>query len=286
VNSSALSIVFPLFRIYLGVYLLVVLSVSIGSAEALWSSNGLVPDASLNLTFGVFPNILNQLDSPRQIVGFLMALITFTVLFTIGWQRRIAAVLIWYGWTCLLNRNNMIINPSFHYIGWLILACSLIPPGERWSVAKARENWRLPYEIIFGAWILTSVGYFLSGFDKLLSVSWVDGTALLKIFSGPLGSPLGQALVTSVPNGTHHILTWMTIALEMLILPLALFGKTRKWSWLAATLFQAGLMVFMSIPQITFGMLSMHIFLFNPSWFPGIFVMPSKPLIATTDQLR
>lgn len=259
--------VFSIARIYLGVYLIIVFITSFSSSAAIWSNEGFVPKANLNPTFGVFPNVLNYYDSPFQIKIFLILLMIIAAFFTIGLYRQWAAFLLWYGWTCLLNRNNMIINPSIHYIGWLLLATSIIPLGERWSVSKSKESWQIPPELITGAWILFSVGYFLSGFDKILSISWADGSALQKIISGPLGNMWAASFITVLPDWLMKGVTWLVIVLEILCLPLVLFTRTRKWLWIIVTFLQLNMLVFLSIPVITFGVLSFHIFLFNPGWF-------------------
>lgn len=258
---------FPVFRIYLGIYLSWIFIDSLFSAKALWSREGIVPQASLNLTYGVFPNVLNYLDSTFHIKLFLIFLTIFSLFFAMGIQRRWIALFLWYGWTCLLNRNNLIINPSIHYIGWLLLACTLVPSGEKWSFGKVKEDWIIPPELLIGAWILCAIGYFLSGYDKLFSASWVDGTALQKIITGSLGSYHAGKLISYFPPNLIKWLTWSIIALEMLFLPLVIFDRTRKWAWALTTALHLGILAFLSIPYIALGMLSLHLFLLDFSWF-------------------
>jgi hypothetical protein len=266
-NNRMHSYHFAAFRIYLGLYLAIVFFLSLESSTTLWSREGFVPHASLNQTFGIFPNMLNYFDSPSQIRIFIFGLIAISLFFTFGLLRQLTAVLLWYGLTCLLNRNNLIINPSIHYNGWLLLACALIPSGEYWSLSRQNPDWQKPGIIAGGAWILFAVGYFLSGFDKLFSTSWVDGTALQKIIEGPFGNNLGTASFQLLPVQLTHLLSWLIIVIEMICLPFSIFQRTRQWAWMIATILQLCFLMFLSLSTIAAGMLALHLFLFDPKWF-------------------
>ncbi len=118
---------FSIFRIYLGFYLLFTIVTSIPSSVDIWSNEGIIPRSETNLTYGVFPNILNHYDAPHQIKVFIVILSLLSFLFMLGYARQWISFLLWYGWACLLNRNNLIFNPSIPYIVWLLLACCFIP---------------------------------------------------------------------------------------------------------------------------------------------------------------
>ncbi len=47
-----------------------------------------------------------------------------------GWWDRAAALLVWYVWACLFSRNPLISNPSLPFVGWLLLAHTLLPPAR------------------------------------------------------------------------------------------------------------------------------------------------------------
>jgi hypothetical protein len=258
---------FSVFRIYLGLYLLYIFLDSLEASDAIWSSEGLVPQANLNLTYAVFPGILNYYDSPVQVKIFLYVLSLLAILFTIGIQRRAMAILLWYGWACLLNRNNLVINPSIHYIGWLLLVCAVIPAGEQGSFSKHKTGWSVPVLIEKAAWIFFALGYFLSGIDKLQSPSWMDGSAFKKILDCPLGYQWNHYITQGLPGTFFYLFNWVALGLEMICLPLALFKQTKRWAWCAATLLQAGILLTMNIAPIVFGMLTIHIFLFEAAWF-------------------
>lgn len=121
---------FALFRISLGLYLFCHFVYLIPYGQEIFSSQGVLPSAAANYTYGFFPNILNEWDSPNFILSFLGILSLFSLLFLARVRRRWVSLLLWYGWVCLYHRNNLIHNPSVPYTSWLLLACALIPEGE------------------------------------------------------------------------------------------------------------------------------------------------------------
>ena len=176
---------FSFFRILFGAYLCIHLAMLIPYASEIWSSDGILPEASFNLTNGVFPNILNYFDSPLQVTLFVCILTICSIFITIGYKRALFAFILWYGWVCLFDRNNLISNPGIPFVGWLLLCCSLIPSGEGLSVSKVKKDWKLPKILFIGAWVIMAVSYTLSGIDKFNSPSWFDGTAILHLLNNP-----------------------------------------------------------------------------------------------------
>ncbi|MEO6219988.1 MAG: hypothetical protein ABIO81_06135 [Ginsengibacter sp.] len=251
--------------------MLFTLTTSIPSSVDIWSNEGMIPHSDSNLTYGVFPNILDHYDSPSQIKFFIVILSILSIFFTLGYARQLASILLWYGWACLLNRNNLTLNPSIPYIGWLLLANCFIPPGETLSITKTRADWELPKLLLVGAWIIFVLGYFFSGIDKLRSASWIEGTALKQIMECPLGNRW-DGIIGIIPDSIFQLLNWLIIIAELLCLPFAVFKTTRKWAWMLATFIQLGIFLSLNIYPIFFGMLTIHLFLYNREWFPRSFI--------------
>ncbi|MBI2270459.1 MAG: DUF393 domain-containing protein [Bacteroidetes bacterium] len=263
---------FSFFRIILGVYLFIHFVMLFPYAVEMWSNAGLMPDASLNLTHGFFPNILNSSDSPFAVQLLVLLLIVCSLLFTFGIQRPIAAFVLWYGWVCLFDRNNLISNPGLPFIGWILLCCIVVPKGEPLSLfTKKNENWSFPPILFWGAWIIMSVGYTISGFDKLHSPSWRDGSAIIHLLNNPLARDWGlRTFFLSFPQGILHFLTWGILLLEMTFLPFAIWKKTRMWIWLFTIIMHAGILLIVDFADLTFGMLMIHWFTFDGSWIKPI----------------
>ena len=124
---------FTIFRIVFGLYLALHFAGLAPWAAEMFGARGIIPDPSLNPTYGLFPNPLN-LDLPDSFVtGFTWVLAGLSLLFAAGIWRRGVSLLLWFGWACLFHRNNLILNPSIPLVGLLLLLCALRPPGEPWS---------------------------------------------------------------------------------------------------------------------------------------------------------
>lgn len=264
---------FALFRIILGVYLIQHFAFLIPYAQEIWSDSGVFPSPSLNFTYGVFPNILNYCDQTGFVIGFLIALLLFSVLFTLGIYRRLTAFLIWYGWVCLFDRNNLISNPGIPFVGWLLLCCSMIPGGEYYSLKpKAKTEWQFPRVLWIGAWIIMSLSYTISGIDKLQSPSWLNGSAIAHLVNNPLARDWWlREVVAEFPLWTIKIMTYSILIIEVLFAPLALIRFTRKWIWLAAVVMHVGILFLVDFADLTAGMLMIHVITFDMKWFPRLY---------------
>ena len=251
---------FAAFRIIFGMYLCQHFAGLLPHGAELFSREGVLPDSRLNFTHGLLPNPLEHWDSPVFISAFLWSLLGLSALFTCGIGRRVCALLLWYGWACLFNRNNLISNPSLPYVGLLLLFCALLPPMKRWQ---------FPTAVFWVAWILLTAGYTFSGCAKLSSPSWQDGTAMLHVVNNPLARPgIFRDLFVALPLWAIKLSTWGSLALEVLFLPLCLYRRTRLWAWLAASSMHLGILLMIDFADLSFGMLMFHFFVFDPRWLP------------------
>lgn len=260
---------FSFFRIILGVYLAIHFSDMIPFAKELFSNQGMFPDPSLNPTYKVFPNLLSAVDSPLGSQLFLGALTLLSLLFAAGTKHRnLISLLLWYGWACLLNRNFFISNPGLAFVGWLLLACALIPQGEPLSLNKNRdEKFEMSSTLYWGAWFLMALGYTISGVHKLGAPSWRDGTALMHVLQIPLARDnfLREFLLT-LPLPLLKSMTWGSVILEVLFLPLALWHRTRPLAWVGIVGMHFGILSVINFADLTIGVLMVHIFTFDPRW--------------------
>ncbi|MEE9437554.1 MAG: DCC1-like thiol-disulfide oxidoreductase family protein [Saprospiraceae bacterium] len=262
---------FSFFRIFLGLYLCIHFFQLIPYAGEIWSNIGLLSDPTLNFTYGVFPNILYLIDGPIGVSLFVGLLLVFSILLVVGFQRQVVVFLLWYGWVCLFDRNNLINNPGLPYIGWILLSLVVIPAGEPLSLTKSKSlstDWRFPKIIFIGAWIIMAVGYTISGVDKFYSPSWYDGSAIFHLLENPLARDWWlRDFVVGLPSWFLKINTWFVLSLEMLFLPFCLFSKSRKWVWIAMVCMHIGIMLIVDFADLTMGMLMIHWFTFDGRWF-------------------
>lgn len=259
---------FAFFRFALGLYLAFHFAQLLPYGTELFSRQGMLPSAQLNLTAGLFPNPLQTFDSPLVVRLFLGTLMILALLLAAGICRRSSALLLWFGWACLFNRNNLIINPSIPYIGLLLLLSVLVPLGESYCLTKARNDWKLPAGVYGTAWILLAAGYSYSGWMKLHSPSWIDGSALRYVLENPLARPnFLRGLLLSMPSDLLRFATWVSLLAELVFLPLSVCLTTRKIAWLTLTALQLAILCVVNFADLTIAMLLAHLFVFDPAWF-------------------
>jgi uncharacterized membrane protein YphA (DoxX/SURF4 family) len=263
---------YSIFRALFGSYLALHYFQLVPWGPELFSTQGLLPAPSLSPLVHLFPNVLAVWDSPRFVQLLLILAALAAVLFAIGLWDRVAAGLLWYLGACFLGRNPLIANPALPYVGWLLLAHVFLPAAPYGSLAarirkKPNENWQMPPSIYLVAWILMSLGYSYSGVMKLTSLSWLDGSALVRILSNPLARPgiLRESLL-ALPAPFLKIATWGALTLEISFAPLALFRRIRPWIWSAMLGLHIGLFLLISFPDLTAGMVFLHLFTFDPAW--------------------
>jgi predicted DCC family thiol-disulfide oxidoreductase YuxK len=267
---------FALFRVVFGAYLLQHFLWLLPSGAELFGHAGVLADPRLNPTHGLLPNPLATAwgGSPAGVAIFLWALSALSLAFMIGLWRRTAAVVLWFGWACLFNCNNLISNPSLPYVGLLLLFCALVPAGEPLGATGVRgrrpSEWFFPALVFWGAWFLMAGGYTFSGAMKLWSPSWVDGTAFRHLLENPLARPgFFRDVFLALPAGAIALLTWSVLAAEILFLPLCLWRRGRLIAWAAMLAMHAGIVLMVDFADLSFGMVMLHLFTFDPDWLPA-----------------
>lgn len=253
---------YAVFRAIFGAYLFVHFAQLAPWAAEVFSNAGSLPEASNSPILSFFPNVLALWDSPAFVTCFTAAGAGLSLLFACGIGNRWAAVGAWYVWACLLGRNPLISNPSIPYVGWMLLAHACLPRKPAGEIA-----WRLPPRIFAAAWILMAVGYSYSGWTKLMSPSWQDGTALLDMMSNPLGRPGAvHAFLTGLPPLVMKLATWGALSVELLFAPLCLIRKVRPWLWSLLLAMHLALIVMVDFADLSLGMVMLHLFTFDPAW--------------------
>ena len=261
---------FAWFRVAFGGYLAVHFMVLAPHAAELFGARGVLPDPHLNVLPLIFLNPLNFALPDEAVRWFLILLASLAMFLAAGVFRRTAAVLLWFGWACLFNRNNLISNPGLPYVGLMLLLCAILPLGEGMASYRRRADpaWRFPPAVYWALWIPLAAGYTYSGMHKLLfSPSWLNGEALRLLADNPLARPGPiREWIVGLPDWAIHPLTWFSLAGEILFLPLSCFrvGRALAWSWLVAM--HLGILTVVAFADLTAGMLLAHFFTFDPAW--------------------
>ncbi len=272
---------FTVFRIVFGIYLTLHFVELLPYAAELFSRAGMLSDARLNFTWGILPNPLERWASPRFVTAFVAALAGLSVAFTLGYCRRFAALALWFGWACLFNRNNLISNPSLPYVGMLLLLSIIVPTGEPLSFCRKHDNWTFPVGVYWTAWTLLALGYAFSGWTKLQSPSWVDGSGLAHVLNNPLARPgWARDAMLQFPDALQ-LLTWVTLALELLFLPLSFHRVGRLVGWATMCSLHIGIVLLIDFADLSAGMLMVHLFTFDRAWLRsrGVMTEPVPMLV-------
>jgi hypothetical protein len=188
-HSLAQQIQNMIFRIILGIYLIFHFVQIIPYTEELFGQN-MPYDYKLSPLYGIVPNILEYINATY----FVIFLTFLSMMLTAEIYPRICAFLLWFGWASLFNRNILISNPGIPYVGWSLLALSLVDSDPQRTLFQTQSPFlryiqrdKFPKRLFWAAYFLIGAGYTISGLDKLVrSPSWVDGSALQHVLEGCL----------------------------------------------------------------------------------------------------
>ena len=267
---------FAAFRILFGCYLAWSFASVIPYAPELF---GDTPVGHTEATLA-FPDILSLADGFISIQLFLGGLVMLAILFALGILRRVVALLIWYGIACLSHQNSAILNVSLPYVGWMLLACALIPSGEplRFGFRTSTTKWQMPPIIFYGAWIVMAVTYSISGYSKLDGVQWLDGTAISQLmhFPGARDWWLTRAM-QSLPPAMGYVITWSVLYAELgfVVLCLHRWGRALAWAILTGT--HVGILLIMTGPEVQLALLLFHLFTFDQRWLSELRTTRNSP---------
>lgn len=260
---------FSFFRIIFGIYLIQHFTFLIPYGAEIYSNMGLLPEAEANPTYGIFPGIFWISDSPEFVNLVLYFALALSLLFTLGFRRRLAAIILWYIWASLFNRNVLTNNPSLSYVALLLVLTALIPEREPFALRNNKDKgpWSFPAGVYLLAWGLMAIGYSFSGIVKLDSPSWTNGTAFLHLLNNPLARPgVFRDIALLLPESIIKVLTWGALSAEILFLPLSLLRSTRFIAWLTMIGMHLGILLVVDFADLTLGMMMLHLFTFDPLW--------------------
>lgn len=244
-------------------------------AAEVYSNRGALPDAADSPFALLFPNILAWFDPPWFVTGVALVAAAASVLLAVGRFDRVAAILIWYVLACQFGRNPLTLNPSLPFVGLLLIVHAMLPAAPYGSLgARGRPDpgggWRLPAPLFVAVWIVMAIGYTYSGCTKLISPSWLDGTAMAHVLENPLARPtMLRAWLLDLPDWMLKVATWTGLGLELAFAPLALFRRTRPWIWLLLLGMHVDLLILIDFADLSLGMVMLHVFTFDPSWLPA-----------------
>lgn len=249
------------FRASFGIYLFIHFLELLPFVKELFSNQGMLSNGSLSPLLFIFPNVLWVNDSVATVIILTLLGMAGSVCLFLGKGDRLAALILWYILTCFFDRNPFISNPSLPYVGWLLLGFAAIPK------VKDKKDWKMPESLFLAGWVAMSAGYSYSGYMKLGSPSWIDGSAIELILKNPLVRlSKFRDILLMLPTFLLMAFTYAALLLELLFGFLALFKKIRPWIWLVMFFMHISLLLLLDFADLTFGMILLHLFTFDPGF--------------------
>ena len=233
---------FSLLRVLLACYLLIHLWGLFVGVD-IFADQGMLSELSLMPTWGVLPNLFGY-QTPND--GLQCSELGHHALCrTWPWFQAAHGVIgLVAVWMSLFNRNILISNPSLPFIGLLLLVLAALPSGEPNAMDEPVAEWHFPTWVYWGLLITLMGGYTASGCHKLLSPSWIDGTALSHVLELPIARPnFLRGLLLDLPDTMIQFMTWSALGMEVMALPLTLFRPTRRWIWLGLLIMNVSIRV-------------------------------------------
>jgi hypothetical protein len=256
-------------RALLGGYLAVHFAGLLPWAAEVFSAAGMAT-ATHSPLFAWVPSPLWLSTAPEWVILWTGTGLMASVALALGVRDRWAAGVAWWVLATLFAANPLIANPSLPHVGWMLVAHTLIPSAPSvfalWRDPDAGADWRLPPAVFAAGWAVMALAYAYSGWTKLAGPSWLDGTALLEVLGNPLARP--TALRTALLGWPGFLMaaTWFALALELLAPVVALTRRGRLGLWWALLALQVGLLVLVDFADLTWGMLVLSAWTFDPAW--------------------
>lgn len=243
-NTKSLAI----FRIVLGLSLIIDLSVKLAHSTALYSDIGVLPRADqIELIHPNFWSLFFISGTPlwSSILIFITLLVTLS--FTFGQFTRSCAAILWVLIVSMQNRNLMILNGGDDLIRFLLLWSIFLPLDRHYSLRDSQESKNVLNIGTIGLITQLIILYWQTGWLKT-GPEWADGSALglvlhLDVFTTSIGNYLA-----TYPEITK-ILTYLSLWTEKYLIFFVLlpFFTTRFSVVLAFILLHLGIWLTMNI---------------------------------------
>ena len=262
---------FAVLRLFVGCMLIVYLSSLSQFAELHYSANGWLSGTEQIEYFNAgnwsLFFVLNSLESTRLI--FVSAIIA-AFGFMIGFKTRLCGMIAYVLLVSIWNRNPFILDGDDALLRVMLFYLIMSGCGHVWSVDARFKVMPQSVEI----WPLRlmqcqmALLYFVSGWVKLHSPEWLDGTIFNQVLIHPEYSRWNlkallqyQWIQSLLPYFSRFIMYW-----EVFFPVLILHAITHKMTLIIGVIFHLGLLIFMNLRGFSIIMLGMYL-VFLPNRF-------------------
>lgn len=208
-------------------------------------------------------SLLFLLGSETQTYGFFLIAILFALGFTLGYKTRLCGLVTLIALVSLWNRNPLILDGDDALLRVMLFYLILSPCGEAFALDATRKRYPKTGDI----WPLQLIRfqmaliYFVSGWVKLHSPEWRDGTILEYVLVHPDYSRwdfshfFAYPAVLQALNGLAKVILWW----EFLFPVLLVWSTTRRLCLFMGMVFHVGLLVFMNLRWFPWIMLTLYL---------------------------
>ncbi len=257
---------FSLIRMLFGLWLIQHFLFLIPYGRELYSSEGIrVANGALYLK-----ELLAPLRSPFGINVILILATLSSVLFTLRIKRAYNSFFLFLCWVFLFHQDLLSYNPGLPYVGWLLLALSLVTETEeRFFWQNNHPEFSYPKILFLGLWIIIVSGYSASGLHKFFfSPLWREGRAFIYILDYPAArSETLMNLYFALPLFTQKLICWFVLFIESFFFLAIINSVFRKWMWIFNTLMHLGILLTLKFGSLSIVMLIIHGFMIEDHWF-------------------
>lgn len=185
-------------------------------------------------------------------ISLIIALL-ICIPFVLGFYEKTCSFLIWLALTGIAIIDPLIKNVSFNYLGWLFIAVIFIQKQKTIRVLQPilKES----------AWFTLGIGYTTSGLYKLTDPHWLDGSAIFYILQSVIGRNSGLVNVICNHALIPSFMTYFTVMMEILSLPLIFSKKGRVILLIGMTTIHLGIASLTLMTSLSLSILVFHFFL-------------------------
>jgi hypothetical protein len=282
-----------LFRIVLGLYILMDLARRAVDLTAHYTDAGVLPRANLRpMGRWMIPLHTSSGGLTLQVCLFAAAAVV-AIAFTVGYRTRLAALLSWTMLLSLQHRNHLILSGGDGLLRIMLFWSIFLPLGQWWSLDRLRGRVSFPAarrgSLVFSAGVagflvqIASV-YFFTGLLKAESAVWREGVAVYQtLLADHTSTALGTHLL-QYPQLlrflTYSTLVWESVGPLLFFLP-PVTGPVRTLVAFSFVGLQVGIAACMEIGNFQSASIVMLLPMLS-SWFwdrllPGVGIRIPSP---------
>jgi uncharacterized membrane protein YphA (DoxX/SURF4 family) len=235
---------------------------------AFYSEVGLVPEQPRWVT----PiTLLGFWDSPLAVVALWLVMLVASVCLVLGYQARLAAVLVFVALLSFQRRSPDTINSGDILLRLIALYLALAPSGAALSLDRWRSHrdtfWRFPMRSRWPLRLIqvqVSILYLASVFNKAMSDAWTDGTAFGLIMRIEDVRRLPVPDVVTDQLLLVNLLTFGTLAVELALAVLIWNRRALQWVLAAGVALHLGIELTMTLGFFSIAMLVSYVAFIPP----------------------